>query len=264
MTPKQLFETGDLQGAMAALTQEVKANPSDPGRRAFMFDLLCFMGEIDRAEKQLDVIKQLNTQAEWTAQIYGNLIECERIRRRCYETGTVPEFLLDPPESVRLHVDALGRLAAGRPMEAVECLAQAAEMSPALAGKANDQPFHEFRDCDDLLAPVLEVMILRDYIWLPYSQIRTLEILPPERPRDLIWAPAQFTLTDGTDRKGYLPALYCGSHRRTEDQIKLGRLTDWIGGESEPVLGVGQHQLLAGDSSLGLLEIRRLNFNFAI
>ena len=40
-----------------------------------------------------------------------------------------------------------------------------------MRGTLNDQPVEGLRDADDLLAPILEVMVLRDYIWVPWSQI---------------------------------------------------------------------------------------------
>ena len=124
MDAKQLFQAGQLSAAIEAVTREVKAQPSDPQRRTFLFELLCFAGDFDRAQKQLDVISHQNSQAEWAASVYANLLEAERTRRRVYAQGTAPEFLLDPPEHVRLHVDALQRLAAGKPGEAIERLAR--------------------------------------------------------------------------------------------------------------------------------------------
>src|SRR5690606_2155784 len=53
MTAKQLFQAGQLNEAMKALAAEVRDNPTDPRRRTFLFELLCFAGEYDRAEKHL-------------------------------------------------------------------------------------------------------------------------------------------------------------------------------------------------------------------
>src|SRR5947208_13938338 len=121
----------------------------------------------------------------------------------------------------------------------------------------NDQPVEGLRDADDLLAPILEVMVLRDYIWVPWSQVRELEVEKPTHPRDLIWTPARLVLADGEQRRAYLPALYPGTASAPTDALKLGRLTDWVVPEaSGPVRGVGQHLLVAGDADFGLLEVR--------
>ena len=48
MDAKQLFDNGDLQGAISELTADVKANPLDLRNRIFLFELLCFMGDFQR------------------------------------------------------------------------------------------------------------------------------------------------------------------------------------------------------------------------
>ena len=52
----QLFQAGKLNEAVQALNAEVRNHPEDSKRRIFLFELLCFSGEYDRAEKQLDVL----------------------------------------------------------------------------------------------------------------------------------------------------------------------------------------------------------------
>ena len=114
------------------------------------------------------------------------------------------------------------------------------------------------RDADDVLAPILEVMVMRDYVWAPWSQVKELEVDPPKHPRDLLWTPARIVLTDGEERRGYLPALYPGTSNAARDEIKLGRMTDWtVPDKDGPVRGVGQHLLVAGERDFGLLEVRK-------
>jgi protein involved in temperature-dependent protein secretion len=64
-TAKELLDRSELDAAIAAQTQEVKANPGDPARRTFLFELLCFTGDWDRAEKQVDVLASANVQSAW-------------------------------------------------------------------------------------------------------------------------------------------------------------------------------------------------------
>lgn len=255
MDPKQCFEAGDLAGAIQTVTAEVKVRPTDAVARTFLFELLCFAGELDRAQRQLDAIGHQDAQAEWPAQVYSNLLHAERSRRRLFADGLRPEFLADPPPYVQLHLDAVNRLREGSAREAKELLARAEDILPTIAGKINGRACDEIRDCDDLLAPFLEVMILRDYVWLPWEQIREMETSPPERPRDLIWLPVRLVLADGSPQRGYLPLLYCGSHEHADNQVKLGRLTDWRDDDGL-VRGVGQHMLLAGEDAVALLEVR--------
>ncbi len=112
-----------------------------------------------------------------------------------------------------------------------------------------------------MLAPFLELILIRDYIWLPVEQVSELEVSKPERPRDLIWTPVRVVLIDGTQRRAYMPSRYFGSQEAADDGLKLGRATDWQGGETGPVRGVGQRQFLVGDEAWALLEMPPISFN---
>src|SRR6266699_4439868 len=80
MTVQQLFQSGQLDEAVEALTAEVRDNPTDPKRRTFLFELLCFAGEYPRAEKQLDVLSQGGPQSEIGALFYRGALAAEKTR----------------------------------------------------------------------------------------------------------------------------------------------------------------------------------------
>ena len=52
MTAKQLFQAGQVREAQKQLNAYVRDHPSDVVQRTFLFELLCFSGDYDRAEKQ--------------------------------------------------------------------------------------------------------------------------------------------------------------------------------------------------------------------
>ena len=255
MDTKQLFESGNLSGAVEAAVAGVKQHPSDNARRTFLFELLCFTGDLDRAQKQLDAVGQLDSQSEWGVQVYTNILHAERARRRFFSDGLKPEFLLDPPPFVQGHLEAANRLRDGRPAEAQELLNRSEESRAVISGTVNGEPCDEIRDCDDLLSPFIELIVLRDYVLLPLEQIREIETAPPERPRDLLWLPVRVELNNGSSQRGYLPTLYCGSHEHADDRIKLGRMTDWCDAYGL-VRGLGLHTWLAGENAVTLLELR--------
>lgn len=260
MNASDLFKAGKLQQAIDAQTAEVKSAPADPAKRTFLFELLCFAGELDRAEKQLAVVAQGGHQAEWAVQVYTNILHAERSRRRLFSDGQKPEFLRDPPDYAHYHFEAINCLREDQHAEASELLRKSAEMWPTLQGERNGQPFQEFRDSDDVLAPFLEIIILRDYAWLALEHLQELEVMAPERPRDLIWAPARMVLTDGTQQRAYLPVLYPNTHEQPDEQLKLGRMTDWRAAEDGPVRGIGQRVFLADDEEVAVLEARHVTF----
>lgn len=260
MTAKELFQAGRLGEAVETQFREVRAKPTDMAARTFLFELLCFQGELDRAEKQLDVIGQQHADSEWGAQVYRNVLAAERTRRRLFAAGVKPEFLLDPPAYLQWHLDAVNRLREGNATDAASLLARSRESRPAVSGEVDGQPVEEFCDCDDLFAPLLEFIILRDYVWIPWEQIREIEISAPERPRDLLWIPTRLTLADDSRRSGYAPTHYPGTYQHPSDQVKLGRMTDWKSTEDGPVLGVGLRQYLVGDDAKSILDIRHAAF----
>ena len=55
-TAAELYKSGQLAEAIAAAGDEVKRHPADAARRGFLAELLCFAGDFDRADKQLDAI----------------------------------------------------------------------------------------------------------------------------------------------------------------------------------------------------------------
>jgi type VI secretion system protein ImpE len=53
---KALFGAAKVEAASEEVTRQVKAHPADASHRTFLFELLCFAGEWDGAENQLDAI----------------------------------------------------------------------------------------------------------------------------------------------------------------------------------------------------------------
>jgi type VI secretion system protein ImpE len=111
---------------------------------------------------------------------------------------------------------------------------------------------------DDLFGTVLEVMAHGNYYWLPLEQVETLAMNAPQFPRDLLWIPARLLLTDAATGDVFLPALYPGSHEHPDDQVKLGRTTDWTATEGAPARGLGLREFLVGDDAVTILEWREL------
>lgn len=256
MDAKQAFDAGNLPAAIEAQVQKVKSTPADTRARTFLFELLCFAGEWDRANKQLDALSVQEAQAAWGVSVYQNLLAAEKTRQKVFREGVKPETFIDQPAWLSLHLDAIGKLREGDGAGATALLEQSTQQQKTVAGELNGQPVTGLRDADDLLSPILEVMVMRDYVWVPWEQVQSLSVMPPQRPRDLVWAAAKLTLTDGVQRSCYLPALYPNSSTADNDDAKLGRLTDWVQIENGPVRGLGQHLLAIGDSDIGLLELR--------
>ena len=81
MNAKELYQAGRLAEAVQAVGAELRDNPADTHRRTFLFELLCFAGDYDRAAKQLDILAQEGAQAEMGTLVYRAAIQAERQTR---------------------------------------------------------------------------------------------------------------------------------------------------------------------------------------
>ncbi len=259
MNASELYKAGKLQEAIDAQIKTVKESPGDHAKRIFLFELLAFAGELERAKKQIEAVTYNEMEKDAAAASYRKVLDAEEARRRLVRDGLKPNFLVDPPEHVNLRLQAFNRLRENRPGEANECLARAADAAPGVRGKLNGKAFESIRDCDDLFAGVLEVIAHGTYYWVPLEQVVSVAIKPPRFPRDLIWLPARLETLSGGSGDVLLPALYPGSHEHPDPLVKLGRLTDWKGPEGGPVQGIGLRTFLVDDDAVPLLEWRELN-----
>jgi type VI secretion system protein ImpE len=259
MNASEFFKAGQLQEAITAQIQEVKANGADQAKRLFLFELLAFAGELDRAQRQIEAIHHDDPEIDTAVAAYAKLLEAEQQRRRLFRHGVSPQFVGEAPEHVQLRLDAVNRLRENHPAEAAELLAQAAAATPAIQGELNGKAFDSLRDCDDLFASVLEVISHGGvYYWVPLEQVDTVTMKAPKFPRDLLWLPARLEIRDGPGGDVFLPTLYPGSHEHPDNRLKLGQATDWKSADGGPVLGIGLRTFLVGEDSISLLEWRRL------
>jgi type VI secretion system protein ImpE len=257
MTSTELYRSGKLAEAVEAQIHEVKAAPADQGKRLFLFELLAFSGNWDRARRQIDAVQYGDADLDMATQAYRFLVDAEQARRRVLTEGLTPQFLAEPPEHVRLRLEGARNIAAGQHTEAARLLSLADEQAPPIRGRLNDKPIEGLRDCDDLFGSVLEVLAQGNYFWVPFEQINSLTIKPPRFPRDLLWLPARLEAS-ASSGDVFLPVLYPGSAEHADDDVRLGRRTDWSAADGGPVLGVGQRTFLVGEDPLNLLEVRSL------
>ncbi|MFN7929728.1 MAG: type VI secretion system accessory protein TagJ [Blastocatellia bacterium] len=262
-TAQELFKQGELNAAITQLISEVKARPTDTAARTFLFELLCCAGEFDRAEKQLDVIATQSVQTELGVLAYRNCLKAERDRRLLWSKGTQPHFLMEPPAYVDLHLEAINAVREGKVSEARALLDQAEEQRPALPGECDGAEFYDWRDADDFVAPVLEAVVKDQYVWIPYEQIRSIEIGKPEQLRDLLYTPARIETTDNTHGQFFILSLYAGSGEATNDFVRLGRRTEPQAYNDELARTVGARELMVGDADKLIYEMQSVAFAVA-
>jgi len=234
MSVQELFRAGRLQEAIQQLSKELRDQPDDNQRRTFLFELLCFAGEYSRAEKHLTLLADTHPDAAMGGLVYRSAVKAERIRRAFFEGKQYRESLSIP--NMR-------------------------------TGTLNGEPFRTIEDIDPRVGARLEMFLAGEYMWLPFAHIGTLTMGPPRFLRDLLWATATITGGPALEGKDFgevlLPVLYPFSSSHERDEVKLGRETDWMLSDDEPLeIPFGQKLfVLDGERSVPMLEIRSLQFD---
>src|SRR5271168_5020037 len=90
MTAKELFQAGKLNEAIEALGVEVRDHPLDVRRRTFLFELLCFKGDYDRAEKHLNILADGSPDSRVGAILYFSALHGERLRQDLFGKKDYP------------------------------------------------------------------------------------------------------------------------------------------------------------------------------
>lgn len=261
-TAHDLYEAGDLEGAIALLTGELKSRPTDVDKRGLLTELLCFAGDLERADLQLDTMSRQEPEASVGAALFRQLLRAEQARRHWYTEGRVPTFVDQPTQYMRLLMEASVAWREGAAEDAARLAAEAEAEREHASGRMGTTSFDDFRDLDDLLGGVLEVLTSNgQYYWVAMARVIQLEFAPPQRPRDLLWRRAHIMVADGPEGEVFIPALYVPPPAMEVDaRTRLGRTTEWSG-ETPPVRGVGQRMFLAGTEAVAVMQLETLEFD---
>ena len=266
MTPIDLFQAGKLVEAIASATDAVRSKPTDVRARSLLCELLCFAGEFERADKQLDAALQTDPQTMTGVSLLKHLIRSELSRKEVFHQGRVPAFLAMPTEAQKLRLEALVCLRAEQFEDAGRLISEASELDTNVSGQVNGTSFSEFRDMDDILGQTLEVYTATGkYYWIGFEQIVSLEFTPVEHLSDMLWRAAAIETVGEVSGRVHIPALYEGSASSADQRIRIGRATEWNQvNAAGPVLGAGQREFLMNeDDVVSIMEITRLSFQTA-
>ncbi len=258
---KIMLDAGNLNGAMEHALNAVKSNPTDATARTFLFELSCFAGNWDRAEKQLDVIGHQDVNAMIGAQIYKQNISAERDRLRHFADGMMPECLLTPPKYVDKLLIATNHIRENRLAEARQVLDEVENDRPAFSGKLNGEDFNDFRDCNDLTSCVFEAIVKGSYTWLPFEHVSKIKFTESKSLRDFYWIQAEVEMINGTNGEMFLPALYANSWKSDNDEIRLGRISDWRELGEDIYVGEGSRVFQFDGGYKPVSEIQTIEFN---
>ena len=262
MTPEEHLKAGDPGSALSALQDKVRADPSNPKLRIFLFQLLCLLGDWKRAIAQLKLSAELDPGATMMAKAYREAIICEVYREKVFKGEKDPLVFGEPAEWLAHLIEAQKLLAMGRVAEAATLRAQAFEAAPQTSGEADGKKFDWIADADMRLGPVLEVIINGRYFWMPFAQIATLELEEPADLRDSVWVAGTLTLINGGELAVMIPTRYPDS-TDADPEAMMARVTDWQDVGSETYVGIGQRLLTTGDTDISIMDLRSLRMDSA-
>ncbi|HEY2710683.1 MAG TPA: type VI secretion system accessory protein TagJ [Caulobacteraceae bacterium] len=255
-----LLRAGDLDGARAALVEAVRRTPADQAARMFLFQLLCVLGEWDKALAQLRTLAQLSAEAQMLAVAYGQAIEAEKSRTQVFAGAAQPALLVKSSPWAGDLTGALAALCQGRVEDAEALRDQAFDAAPETPGDLDGQPFDWIADSDSRFGPAVEAIIAGQWGLVPFDAIEQIVSEGPKDLRDIVWYPVQLRFKTGQSVAALLPARYPGAETETDAALRLTRGTDW---SDQPwgQAGRGQHEWSLSDgTAVGLLSLRRLAF----
>jgi type VI secretion system protein ImpE len=226
---QELLRAGQLDEAIASLGVDLRADPTDTQRRTFLFELLCFAGEHERAQKHLEVLSGGNRQAQLGALVYHSALHADRLRQEMFRSGSFPTGAAPAPGG----------------------------------GTLNGKRFKALADADPRIGARLEVFAAGQYLWIPFAHIASVRMEAPKRLRDLLWAPAIVRTGPGFEKlelgEVLIPALTPRSSQHPDPAVRLGRVTEWIELDDGTAVPAGQKVLLVDGEELPILELRELD-----
>jgi type VI secretion system protein ImpE len=230
MDARGLLREGKLDETVEALSDVLRQNPQDARSRIFLFEVLCFRGDYQRAAKHLALLGDGGKDAAAGALFLRASLHAEETRAEMFLKNELPEPLA-PEDSL-------------------------------FQGVLNGKPFSTLTDSDERIGARLEVFAGGDYLWIPLRHIASLQIDPPARLRDLLWTPARLRMGSAFARpelgQVLLPALAPLTFRHPDPQVRLGRRTEWSLDDRDREIAAGQKVLIADGEEISLLEIRTL------
>ena len=255
---KELIAAGDLQGALDLLQRQVREHAADAKLRVFLFQLLCVLGQWQRASTQLEVCGELDAATLPMVNTYREALKCELVREAVFAGKTPPIAFGQPQAWVAWLVEALQAQARGDAGGAARLRTEAFQGAPATPGTLNGKAFEWIADADSRLGPVIEAVIKGRYCWVPFAAVAKVVIEAPVDLRDLVWAPAQFQLHNGGQTVALIPTRYVGSGASATGALQLSRATGWLELAPDHFSGLGQRLFTTSGPELGLLETREI------
>jgi type VI secretion system protein ImpE len=255
---------GDPAAALQELQELVRAKPGDAKLRIFLFQLLCVLGQWERALNQLKVASSLDPAALAMEQTYSDAVRCELMRRQVFAGTKSPLIFGEPEQWLALLIESLLLAGSGANDRSEQLRSQAFEEAGESSGNIDGRPFAWIADADSRLGPVLEAVINGRYYWIPFSRLNKIQIEPPADLRDVVWMPAHLDFLNGGESVALIPTRYPGSELSNDGLIALARKTVWEEVAPNTHHGLGQRILTTDTEDVPLMDVRTISLNATV
>ena len=249
--------------ALAQLTAAVRAKPADAALRIYLAQLLCVLGQWERAHTQLNVVAEMDAKTVPMRETVGHAIRCELMRAEVFAGKRTPMVFGQPDEWLALLIESLLQAGQGNDAMAQDLAGRAFDAAPASAGEIDGQRFEWLADADSRLGPVLEACVNGRYYWIPFSRISRIRFEPPQDLRDCVWTAAQLMFENGGETVALVPTRYPGSETSADGLICLARKTEWRDGGADRWFGLGQRVFASDLGEHDLMAARLVEFDAA-
>lgn len=260
------IQSHDPATALRILTDQIRQKPQDFKQRVYLVQLLCILGQWNRALTQLTVAAELDATAIPMKQVYADAIQGEGLRADVFAGKRSPMLFGQPDEWTALLIESVMQAGRGNTNDGNADLAEdlrtrAFDAAPSHSGTINGEAFDWLCDGDMRLGPVLEAYVNGRYYWIPFDRLTTVKIEAPEDLRDYVWTPAHLTFVNGGETLALIPTRYPGSENSRDGQIQLAKKTEWIEIRPTVFAGLGQRSFSSNTSDYALMDIREIKFN---
>ncbi|TAA48087.1 type VI secretion system accessory protein TagJ [Corallincola spongiicola] len=248
---KTLIQQGKLTDGIQYLGEKLKADPLNIDYRSSFIELLCIDGQIERADKQLDMLVRQHPECLGGASSLRQLIRAAQARVDFANGGDTVTLTSEADDSFK----ALVGLRIAMKEQNAEAITTHAEQLESLRSEVqlgiNDVLETTVRDLDDTLCNYVEVFGTNGLYYLfPLSQIESIAFKPVSSLVESVWRRVEIEVKDGPGGDAFIPMTYLGSE---SDQEKLGQETNWAQLEgSEVYVGRGLKVWLVGEADLAL------------
>jgi len=252
----QMLQAGQLTEAIQYLESSLKDDPINVDFRSSLIELLCIKGDLERADKQLNLMVQKHPEFLIGATNLRQLIRAEQARKDFANGKSVPDLF----NGTNSHSEALLQLSielhSGDKENIKIKTEKLEETRPKLNMNLGSNVIEDMRDLDDTLGGFLEIFGTDGKFYLAdLSEVEFINFKPVSSIVEQVWRRVELSIKNGPSGEAHIPLVYVHSETDAE---KLGRETDWKEVADEIMIGLGQKMWFVDDNAVPFSDFQTI------